>query len=141
MALRIASQAYLSQGVNPFDLKGRLSVDLKTFYSRIKDIRSADLGDLWELARDLVVSLDQWGKQIGQRTGEKKMEIALDVSWGFIEERGGTAALRDRIASHLPLPDFIERRLLGFFFNEARAKKLIRFVLELAVREVRKFRD
>ncbi len=139
MALRLASQLYTSSPINPLDLTGSLSRDVESFYGRIRDIRSADLGDLWELARDLVVSLDNWGRHAQRRPGSERMAIALDVAWGFVAGRGGVKAVRDRIARALPLPDFIERRLLGFFLNESRVKKIVRFVLELAVREVRRF--
>ena len=141
MTLRIAAQTYLMAALTPVDLQARLVADVKGFYGRITTIRDADLGDLWELARDLVVSLDRWGRSAAAVPGPQRMAVALEVAWGFVAERGGTAAIRDRIARALPLPDFIERRVLGLILNDERARGLIQFVLELAVREVRKFRD
>lgn len=139
--MKLHKQAYLVDPIDPFDLRGSLSRDVEIYYGRVADIRQADLGDLWELARDLVLSLDQWGKVAQQRPGSERMAIALDVAWGFVTRRGGLEAVRERIAQVLPLPGWIEKKLLGFLLSESRAKKIVRFVLELAVRELRKFRS
>lgn len=142
--LYLPTQEYLTDRTQPALqdpewIATAIAGDLAEFYGRITDIRSADLGDLWALARDLVVALDRWGEAWAM-PGEAKMEAAEAVAWMFLESRGGFVGLRERVVEAAPFR-FVTGRVIRWLFNEERARALIRFVLELAVREVRRFGD
>jgi len=136
--LPLAHQPYLSVDEPVASIHDRLVGDLHVLYGRITDLRDITAKDVWFLARDLVMALDRWSGPLKQLPGAQKMDIAVDVAWEFVQGRGGLRAVRDVLAHHVPvLPAFATRWLIKRVVNEGVARKLIRFVLELAVREMR----
>jgi hypothetical protein len=69
------------------------------------------------------------------------MDVALEVAWEFVEYRGGPDALRDVVVGALEdrplggITGWVARRIL----TDGNLRRLIRFVLDLAVREIRTF--
>jgi hypothetical protein len=117
-----------------------LAADAKSLYVELGDIRNADLGELWSFARDLVQATDRWASYWKNPSGEERMRIALDAAWEFVQQHGGTAALRQVVARYVdarlpgplgPLTGWIVRRLL----SDSTLRRVLQFVLELAVRE------
>lgn len=121
------------------DVKGALMNYIEWLYRSITSLRTASLAELWRFARDLVLTIQRWADDLDDMSGEERMELAVDVAWDFIVTRGGYEALRDRLTAELDriLPGLIARTLVRWLFNERLAKALIRFVLELAVREMK----
>jgi hypothetical protein len=126
--------------VDPNDVGWELAADARSFYAELGDIRRADLGELWRLARDLVQAIDRWSEVWKDTSGEERMRIALDAAWQFVQQHGGTAALREVVSRYLdarlpgplgPLTGWIVRRLL----TDTTLRRVLQFVLELAVCE------
>lgn len=127
----------------PEDLSDQLLTDLREHYGAIRDVRSASITDIWRIARDLVLTIDRWAAVWGQVTGAEKMDIAVGSVWAFISDRGGLDGIRDRIAGAFGgiLPGIVKRFLVGRILSDSAVLRLIRFVLELAVREIRDIRN
>lgn len=111
---------------------------LVDLYGEMKDLPDASLGELWRIARDLTTAVDRWARKIGGMPGEKKMEIALEVAWEFIEWLGGADDLRDIIVKALgdrplgKLTGWAARQIL----TDANLRRIVELVLDLAVREI-----
>lgn len=124
---------------SPADLAAELRAAVFKYYNRIADLRTARLADIWRLARDLVLAIEQGADAIGAMPGPRRMELAVDVAWGFIESYGGLAAVRDLVARGLDqvLPGFAASAIARWLVTERVARGLIRLVLEFAVREMK----
>lgn len=128
-------------GLSPPDLIGEdLYRDASRLYSELRDIRHADIGELWRLARDLVQAIDHWSAAWTDTPGAERMEIALDAAWRFVQAHGGASALREVLARYVdarlpgplgPLTGWIIRRLL----SDGTLRHVLQLVIELAVRE------
>lgn len=137
--LPLSERPYLFATVPVADIHYQLVDDIEHLYGRVRDLRDIELTDVWLLARDLVLAIERWGSPIRGMEGATKMNVATEVAWVFASRRGGVAALRDRVSGAIPyLPGWMGRWLLGRLLNETTARKLIQFVLELAVREMKK---
>lgn len=139
--LPLSQRPYLFDPQPTADIQHKLAADVEHLYGRVKDLRDIELTDVWLLARDLVLAIDKWSAPIIGMEGARKMDIAIEVAWAFADRRGGVSALRDRISNAVPfLPGFLSRWLLGRLLNKTVARRLIQFVLELAVREMKQLR-
>lgn len=103
-------------------------------WSDASDVRELSVSKIWRIVRDVVDTLDTWGDSFEVMPGAKKMEVALEVVWGFVVDRGGLRIFRELVAKWVPGPGFIKRRLVNWLVNEELARRMVRFVIELAVR-------
>lgn len=138
-----AGESALPESPSPETIAGQLVRDLREHYGNIRSIRSASIGEIWRGSRDLVLSIDHWATRWTFVEGQQKMDIAVDASMQFIAQHGGVDALRDRIAGAFGgiLPGFLKRFVVGRMLSEGVIRRIIRFVLELAVRELRDIRS
>lgn len=118
------------------DLPYLLLNDARQWWRSLAD-RNA-LGDLWRCARDLVLATERWSHIVGGMRGEEKMELVLNVAWSLVQEQAGTAKLRNRLigALDLVLPGAVARQMVRWLVTDAVVRGAVRFVLELAVREM-----
>lgn len=139
--LPLSQQPYLFSPEPIADIQHKLAADIERLYGRATDLRHFSLTHIWRLARDLVLSIERWSAPLTSMPGASKMDMAVDIAWQFVDQRGGVNALRDRIADSIPfLPKFLGKWLLGRLLTKGTARRLIQFVLELAVREMKKLR-
>lgn len=137
--LPLSRRPYLFDPEPHADIQHKLANDVEHLYGRVKDLRDMELTDVWLLSRDLVLAIEKWSEPLLAFEGARKMDIALEVAWAFAEKRGGVDAIRDKVSTAVPfLPGFMSRWLLGRLLNKTVAKRMVQFVLELAVREMKK---
>lgn len=134
-----AMQSIKFSATEPAGIALQLQEQLREHYGRIRDIRDASLGEVWRIARDLVVAIDRWAQLWGEVSGATRMEIAVEVIWRFVQERGGLQAIRDLITREVQIPVIgaVARWVASQLVTERVARRLIRLILELAVREIR----
>jgi hypothetical protein len=126
-------------GTNPEEVAERLLQDALELY---EDISELNLRSLWRIVRDVVVTLDRWAERIGGASGAERMEIALAVCWELLDNYLGVERLRDLIVAEIKdrpfgrVTGWIARRIL----TEGTIRRLLRFVINLAVSELRVFK-
>lgn len=137
------AQKYTHRVLQPWEVDTALLDDLLRLYGHIADLRNADLQTVWRVVRELTLALDRWGRKLGDVSGAEKMEIALYVAWELIERWGGEAVLRELVIDAVEETRFgrVGGWLARRFLTEGNLRRLVRFVLELSVRELRLFTE
>ena len=135
---RLADLAFVAKPQAAGELARRLVSEAGRVWSDVSHLRELNITQLWRIARDVVDTMDRWGDSFEVMPGKKKMEVALEVVWGFVEGQGGLGHFRDLVAKWVPGPGFIKRWLINRLINRELARRMVQFVIELAVRSAKK---
>ena len=113
-------------------------VRISALHAAVRDLRLLDLTRIWAIASDVVGAVER----VTGLPGPEKMQLAEETVWSFVSHRGGLKAVRELIAREAGLgPRFVRAMVARVLVSEKNARRLIRFLIELAVRELNRFRS
>ncbi len=97
-------------------------------------LATLSLRDAWRVVRDAVEAVERCSAQRASATGAEKLQLVEAVVWRVIDSLGGVGGLRALLLAQIP-GGGVGRTLVSWVVTERVVRSLVRYTIELAVRE------